>query len=108
MLVWFGCTLAITLGPLSEMYDCVEKIWHPLGIFLFILSGAFFMVDWFPETTRNTLLLLPWIHGMEFLRAGYFGPAVTAHYDMEYMFIWNLGQTLFGLILMRSATYKSA
>lgn len=108
VLTWFGCALAITLGPLSEMFECVEKIWSPFSIILFILSGAFFMVDWLPEATRDTLLLLPWIHGMEFLREGYFGPAVTTHYDMEYMFIWNLLLTFFGLMLMRSASYKTA
>lgn len=107
-LIWFGCALAIALGPLSEMYDCVEKIWNPLSIILFILSGAFFMVDWLPEATRNALLLLPWIHGMEILREGYFGSSAHAHYDMGYLFVWNLLLTLFGLALMRSAIYKTS
>jgi len=108
MLTWFGCALAITLGPLSEIYESVEKIWSPLSIILFILSGAFFMLDWLPEATRNALLLLPWIHGMEFLREGFFGTAVHAHYDMGYLFVWNLFLTLFGLLLMRSAASRTS
>lgn len=108
MLAWFACALALTLGSLSEMYDMVDKIWQPTSILLLLLSGAFFMIDWLPEATQEILLLLPWIHGMELLREGYFGSAVIAHYDLEYMTLWCLGLTLSGLVLMRSAAHKIA
>ncbi|MDD2465383.1 MAG: ABC transporter permease [Desulfobulbus sp.] len=107
LLAWFGSALAIILGSLNEMYQFVEKFWQPTSILLFVLSGAFFMVDWFPEPTRSYLLYLPWIHSMELLREGYFGSAITPHYDLGYSTIWNLGLTLFGLLLMRSAANRT-
>ena len=40
---------------------------------------------------------LPMVHGVEYLREGYFGSTMTAHYDLAYMAICNIGLTVFGL-----------
>jgi len=108
LLTWFGCALAITVGPLSDLFDWFSKIWVIFSLLLLILSGAFFMVDWLPEPTRNFLLLLPWIHGMELLREGYFGGLVRAHYNLSYIIIWSLIGMLLGLLLMRIAAKQKA
>ena len=36
-------------------------------------------------------------HGVEYLREGYFGSQITAHYDLTYMAIINLALTILGL-----------
>jgi ABC-type polysaccharide/polyol phosphate export permease len=41
------------------------------------------------------------VHGVEYLREGYFGSAITAHYDFAYMAIWNTMLTLLGLAQTR-------
>lgn len=101
MLAWFGASLAMTIGALSELSDVIEKIWHPITYLLFPLSGAMFMVDWLPDAGRNIILFLPMVHGVEILREGYFGAAVRAHYDIPYMAVICAFMTLLGLILTR-------
>lgn len=101
MLTWFGCALAITIGALSEISHIVEKIWHPLTYIMFPLSGAMFLVDWFPSDLQEIILCLPMVHGVEILREGYFGSAVKAHYDMAYMAFICLCMSLFGLAVLK-------
>jgi len=98
MLAWFGTALAIFLGALSESHETVEKLWHPASYLLFPLSGAAFLVDALPQTGQKFILLLPMVHGVEYLREGYFGSQMTAHYDLAYMALWNVGLTFFGLV----------
>lgn len=101
MLAWFGISLALFLGALSETSETVEKLWHPAAYILFPLSGAAFLVDALPEPAQKFVLILPMVHGVEFLREGYFGSQITAHYDIPYMATWNVLLTLFGLAKTR-------
>lgn len=103
MLSWFGASLALLVGALSERSELVEKIWHPLSYLLFPMSGAAFMVDWLPSSAQKVVLFLPMVHGVEILREGYFGHAVNAHYDLAYMSIINLCLTLIALSFAREA-----
>lgn len=103
MLAWFGASLAMTIGALSELSDVIEKIWHPITYLMFPLSGAMFMVDWLPDAVKNIILFLPMVHGVEILREGYFGSAVRAHYDIPYMAVICLCMTLLGLTLAHEA-----
>ncbi|MDP9422840.1 MAG: ABC transporter permease [Pseudomonadota bacterium] len=97
MLTWFGAALALFLGGLSEHSEIVEKLWHPMAYFTFPLSGAAFLVDALPQAAQEFILFLPMIHGLEFLREGYFGSQITAHYDLGYMAIINTVLTILGL-----------
>lgn len=103
LLAWFGSSLALVIGALSERSELVDKIWHPVSYLLFPMSGAAFMVDWLPSSTRQVVLWLPMVHGAEILREGYFGNAVHAHYDAGYMSIICLFLTFIGLALVREA-----
>jgi len=89
MLAWFGSALALFLGALSEDSELVEKLWHPASYLLFPLSGAAFLVDVLPKQAQDILLYLPMVSGVEYLREGFFGSKVRAHYDMEYMLLCN-------------------
>jgi ABC-2 type transport system permease protein/capsular polysaccharide transport system permease protein len=97
MLAWFGAALAITLGAVSEVSETVEKLWHPASYLIFPLSGAAFMVDALPPAGQHVVLYLPMVHGVEFLREGFFGSKFIAHYDLAYMGIFNAVLTLIGL-----------
>ena len=103
MLGWFGAGLALVLGSLSERTDLVERIWPPLSYLMFPFSGAAFLADTLPEKMRDILLYLPMLNCSEFIREGYFGSKITAHYDMQYVAIFNLALTFFGLGLVRAA-----
>jgi ABC-type polysaccharide/polyol phosphate export permease len=101
MLIWFGGSLGLTLGALSERSELVEKLWHPTAYILFPLSGAAFLVDALPKAAQDIILYLPMVHGTEYVREAYFGSAITAHYDMGYMALCNMALTFLGLIEVR-------
>ena len=99
MIGWFGAALGILLGAASEQAEIVDKLWHPAAYLLFPLSGAAFLVDVLPKRAQELVLLLPMVHGVEYVREGYFGSQIVAHYDMGYMALWNLSLTLIALAL---------
>ena len=106
MLAWFGASLALFIGSISERSEIVEKIWHPVSYLLFPLSGAGFMVDWLPSQAQKVVSYLPMVHGVEILREGFFGSMVHAHYSVSYMFSCNLVLTLFGLAMERDVSRR--
>jgi ABC-type polysaccharide/polyol phosphate export permease len=97
MLVWFGFSLGLTMGATAQRYEIVEKIWHPLSYLLFPLSGAAFLMNSIPSGAREVLLYLPMVSGVEYMREGYFGSQIVAHYDIGYMAVCNLLMSFFGL-----------
>lgn len=104
MLAWFGMSLALLLGSLAEQWEMVDKLWHPLSYITFPLSGAAFLVDALPKQAQDIILLLPMVHGTEFLREGFFGSKIHAHYDMGYMGLMNLGLTFLALLQLRKVS----
>jgi ABC-2 type transport system permease protein/capsular polysaccharide transport system permease protein len=102
MLAWFGGALAIFLGSLAYDNELVDKIWHPASYLIFPLSGAAFLVDALPKAAQEFVLYIPMVHGVELLREGYFGSAITAHYDMAYMASCCAALTLAGLLRVRA------
>lgn len=101
MLAWFGVALALFLGSAAERWEMVHKLWHPLSYLLFPLSGAAFLLSVMPPEAQAVLTWLPMIHGVEYLREGFFGSQITAIYDLGYMAICNAVLTLLGLALIR-------
>lgn len=97
MLAWFGAGLAVLLGALGEKSETVHKIWHPVSYLLFPLSGAAFLLSAMPPQARDILTYLPMIHGVEYLREGFFGSQIHAIYDLSYMALCNLVLTALGL-----------
>lgn len=106
MLVWFGASLALTMGALTSYNHIVERLWHPAAYLLFPLSGAAFMVDWLPPAAQKFVLLLPMVHGVEMVREGFFGNTVRTHYDVAYMATCCLVLTLTGLFLTHDAARR--
>jgi ABC-type polysaccharide/polyol phosphate export permease len=106
MLGWFGIAFALLVGSATAYSEVVERIWHPVSYLLFPLSGAAFMVDWLPPAGQQTVLLLPMVHGVEFLREGFFGNVVRTHHDMGYMAAANLVLMFAGLLLVRGAARR--
>lgn len=101
MLAWFGLGLALVLGALSERSEIIEKLWHPAAYILFPLSGAAFLVDALPSDAQRFVLTLPMVHGVEYLREGYFGSKIVAHYDLRYMALCNIVLTFVGLVQLK-------
>lgn len=103
LLAWFGAALAILIGAAASFSEIVDRIWHPISYFMFPLSGAAFMVDWFAQPIREVVLLLPMVHGVEMVRDGFYGHVMRTHYDPAYVIAANLVLTWAGLWLLRIA-----
>ena len=101
MTAWFGMSLAVLMGALSEQSEIIDKLWHPASYLLFPLSGAAFMVEALPQAAQQVVMLLPMVHGVELLREGYFGSTFRAHYDLGYMALACTVLTLLGLAKTR-------
>ena len=107
MLAWFGASLSLLLGAISERSELIEKLWHPISYLLFPLSGAGFMVEWLPKRAQEVVLFLPMVHGVELLREGFFKVSdINAHYDLFYLISCNLCLTLFGFAIEREVSRK--
>ncbi len=98
LLAWFGSALAILLGAISHESELVDKLWHPASYLLFPLSGAAFLVDALPRYAQQVVLYIPTVHGVEMVRAGWFGSKITAHYDAFYLIGFNLVFSVLALI----------
>jgi capsular polysaccharide transport system permease protein len=78
----FACALII--ASLSERSDIIEKCISIITYLSIPFSGTFTMVDWVPPGFRKFLLWSPSVHNVEMIRAGQFGAAAHAHYDVVY------------------------
>ncbi len=103
MLMWFSAALALTIGAASGFSELIVRIWLPIAYLLWPLSGAAFMVSALPQDMQNFVLLLPMVHGVEWVRDGFFGDIVTTRYDVSYMAWSSLLLTFLGMLLVRIA-----
>ncbi len=101
LLAWFAFALGLIVGAASERSELIERVWHIITYLLFPLSGAAFLVDWFPKSVQEYLLWIPMIHGTEMMRHGYFGAAVHTYEDPVYLIWVNSVMLLLGLALVR-------
>lgn len=103
LLGWFGAGLALTVAGLSERYEVVGKLWPPISYFLMPLSGVAFIVDALPPKIREVAIYMPMLNALEYLREGWFGSLMNAHYDLPYLAVVNSVLTFAGLSLVRQA-----
>jgi capsular polysaccharide transport system permease protein len=101
LMVWFAISLGLIIGAASERSELIERVWHIFTYLMFPLSGAAFMVDWFPKGIQTLLLWVPMVHGTEMIRRGYFGSAVRTYEDPIYFALINTVMLLVGLALAK-------
>lgn len=103
LLGWFGAGLALSVAGLAEKFDIVGKLWPPFSYILMPLSGVAFIVDALPPNLQKVALYFPMLNALEFLREGWFGSLMRAHYDIGYVVAVNLALMFVGLSLVRQA-----
>ncbi|NOS87072.1 MAG: ABC transporter permease [Methylococcaceae bacterium] len=103
LLAWFALGLGLIVGAASERSEVIDRVWHIFTYLMFPLSGAAFMVDWFPKSIQNFLLWVPMVHGTEMIRHGYFGSAVRTYESPFYLITVDSIMLLLGLALVREA-----
>jgi capsular polysaccharide transport system permease protein len=101
-LLIFGEAAAVSLilMALATRYDWVERVANVANYLALPLTGAFYIIAWMPVQLRPLLLSLPFIHGWEMLRKGFFGTAMDAFWNLPVALTWLVGDTLLGLALL--------
>lgn len=102
LLFCHGFSLIIVAGTVWGT-ETIERLIHPLTYLTIPITGAFFMVFWFPTEMQELILLIPTVHMFEIIREGQFGPVVPYHYDLVYVTVWILALNLLGLLALRAA-----
>lgn len=103
LLGWFGAGLGFTVAGLAERYEFVGKLWPPIAYFMMPLSGVAFIVDALPPKLQEIALYLPMLNALEYLREGWFGSLMRAHYDLPYVAAVNAALIFAGVSLVRQA-----
>jgi capsular polysaccharide transport system permease protein len=103
---WFSLlavagSIALVVGPWSEISELLDRIWHILTYILFPLSGAFLVVDWLPSEAQNFLFWIPLVHSAEMIRSGYYGASYHAHYSLMYLCVFVGVAVSIGMLLIR-------
>jgi capsular polysaccharide transport system permease protein len=101
ILAWMGVGLALLFGALAEIFEFMERIVGVITYIMVPLSGTFYFAAWAPPPFRRFLLLLPFIHPVEMIRAGFFGEFVKTYYDVAYAVAWSASLTFLGLVLVQ-------
>lgn len=101
LLAWFSFGMALIIGGLSVLSEAVDRVWHVASYLFLPLSGAFFMVEWLPESVQEVAVWVPTVNCTELLREGLFGSAIRAHYDLGYVAAVNTVLMLLGLALIK-------
>ena len=80
----FCFAIALVIAALTEVSELLEKALGVISYLAIPFSGAFTMVSWVPPNFQHVLLWSPSVHNVEMIRAGQFGPAAHATYDLFY------------------------
>lgn len=100
---WFCFASGLLMASMSEMWSIVERLYTPFTYMAYPLGGAFYMINWLPDSAQRYASLNPMSQGFEMIRGGVLGPGIHPHYDMSYMFFVCLIMTGWGLLLIKHA-----
>lgn len=103
LIAWVSTGFALILTGLAMRYETFERVTGLIGYLLIPLSGVFMMVEWVPPNFREILLYIPFVHGVEMVRAGVFSEFVPTHYNAFYALTWGAIFNVLGLALIAGA-----
>jgi capsular polysaccharide transport system permease protein len=98
---FFTFSLCLVLAPLSEVSDMLEKLLPVTTYVMIPFSGTFNMTAWLSPAAQNAVYYSPFVHGMEMMRYGVFGPAIDAQWDVSVPLAGSAVLTVIGLALCR-------
>ena len=97
-----GISLMIVAATMFGV-ETVDRVVHPLTYLSIPLTGAFYMVWWFPTEVQEWMLLMPSVHMFEMIREGQFGPMVPYNYDIPYVLACCAATNVLGLLALSVA-----
>jgi capsular polysaccharide transport system permease protein len=101
LMMGFAFGLSMIICALSHESPLVSRLVHPLLYLAMPISGAFYAVDWLPQTWRAGARWIPTVPIFEELRAGLFAGYDDRFAHIGYAASWCLALTLLGLLAMQ-------
>lgn len=92
-----GFGMGIINAVIMEHFSSWQNIHALLSRPLFFISGVFFTVDSLPKTVQEIIIWNPILHGVEWLRYGFYMNYRGNSFEPNYLMFWGLGVTLIGL-----------
>lgn len=108
LLSWVSVGFALVLTGLAMRYDVFERLIGLISYLLIPLSGAFAMVAWLPPQFQKIILMIPFVHGVEMVRAGVFSEFTPTHFDVGYALLCGAVFNLLGLAMIAGARDRIA
>ena len=97
LMALFAFAAGTVIALVTELNEITEKFIQPMQYLMLPVSGAFFMLDWFPASVQRLLLWNPHVHCFEMVRAGFMGDSVITHYSPWYTIAWSFALLCLGL-----------
>ncbi|KQM67800.1 ABC transporter [Sphingomonas sp. Leaf17] len=98
---WWSVALAFIVVGVTYGNETLARFTHPIAYFCVPLSGAFYQLEWIPESFRKYLLWWPMALICEQARYGQFRSATSEYMDVGYVAIVCTLLTYCGLLLVR-------
>lgn len=103
LLAWTATGFALVMSGLAMRYEIMERLVPVISYVLIPISGAFYMVSWLPAAAREYVMYIPFVHGIEMLRAGVFGEFVPTHYNVPYALFIGAIMNIVGLLIISTS-----
>lgn len=98
MMAFLGLAGGALIVAITERWEAAERFIQPSQYLMVPISGCFFLLDWLPTWAQDALLYNPMVHCFEVFRAGYFGSALTFHYEFGYFAVVAFVLLFFGVL----------
>lgn len=103
LLAWTALGFALVMTGLAMRYEIMERLVPVISYILIPISGAFYMVSWLPASAREYIMFIPFVHGIEMVRAGVFGEFVATHYNVPYALTIGAVLNIMGLLIISAS-----
>ena len=95
-----GLGIGLLTSVIGTLVPEIGKIINILSLPLLILSGVIMPLNHFPHSVLEYLMWNPIVHGLEYMRHGFFSGYQVVHgTDMEYFWGWVLSSAALGLLM---------
>jgi len=103
LLTWFCFGFGLIIAGWTELVEGAERFVAPIMYITLPITGAFYMLYWLPEGTRDILMWSPLVNAQEMFRSSIFPADVPTFWNAWYLACWGLVLTAIGLPLVQKA-----
>jgi len=101
-LALFGMGVGMINAVISWVIPAWEKVYGLMTMPLFFMSGIWYIPDLLPEWLRNIIVWNPVLHGIEWVRSGFYANYGERTLDCGYLLSCGLATLFFGLAAERA------